>query len=265
MAAPNSAPALTSILKRPNPLAPASAPSPPQLRPQDDSLIFPQLTEGGSHVTEYQSRSLSGYLSRQECGLDPNHVRGEDVVQSGASSQTHVGMEAPSPSGAEKGQGSSGVQDDDKLVTWLEDDPANPRNFGHWKKWAATSIASALCFNAAFASAIVTGGIDFAQRDLGTSEEVINLTVALYVIGFGCGPLVLAPVSELIGRKKIYLLSMFGMTVFSIPCALAPNAATLIVFRLISGLAASAPPTNAAGTIADVWDANSRGMKMSVS
>jgi len=97
-----------------------------------------------------------------------------------------------------------------------------------------------------------------------TSEEVINLTVALFVVGFGLGPLVLAPVSELVGRKKIYLASMAGMCIFTIPCAVAPNAATLIAFRLVSGLFASAPPTNAAGTIADVWDANSRGMKMAV-
>lgn len=50
--------------------------------------------------------------------------------------------------------------------------------------------------------------------------------------------------------------------IFTIPCAVATNIQTLVVCRLIAGLAASAPMTNAVGTIADVWLVKERGIKM---
>src|SRR5206468_6815889 len=37
------------------------------------------------------------------------------------------------------------------------------------------------------------------------------------------------------GRKRILLLSVFGFTLSSLACGLAPNLATLIIFRVIQG------------------------------
>ena len=51
-------------------------------------------------------------------------------VTSGRSSMTAVGAHD-----AEKGAQVQAGQDEAKLVTWLENDPENPRNFGLGKKW----------------------------------------------------------------------------------------------------------------------------------
>lgn len=39
--------------------------------------------------------------------------------------------------------------------------------------------------------------------DLGCSIDVVHLTVAVFVFGFGVGPLVFAPASEVIGRRPV--------------------------------------------------------------
>ena len=75
-------------------------------------------------------------------------------------------------------------------------------------------------------------------------------------------PLVYAPMSEMFGRRPIYVISMGLYTgisrsrqlircgaqdrdaVFMIPSAVAKNSATLLVGRVLAGLAASAPMTN---------------------
>jgi len=53
-------------------------------------------------------------------------------------------------------------------------------------------------------------------------------------------------------------------TVFNLPCALATNLATLLVSRLIGGLAASAPMTNVGGTLSDIWAPHEKGFPMAI-
>lgn len=61
-------------------------------------------------------------------------------------------------------------------------------------------------------------------------------------------PLFFAPVSEVVGRTPMYAVSMFFYFIFTLPSALAKNAATLVVARQLAGLAASAPMCNVGGT-----------------
>lgn len=50
--------------------------------------------------------------------------------------------------------------------------------------------------------------------------------------------------------------------IFIIPCAVAPNIATLLVCRAIDGIAFSAPMTLVGGTLADLWRNEERGVPM---
>lgn len=88
------------------------------------------------------------------------------------------------------------------------------------------------------------------RAEFNTTSEIINLTVTCFVIGFGIGPLFFAPLSEVVGRKPIYCISIFFYFIFTLPAALAKNAATLVVSRQIAGLAASAPMCNVGGRYA---------------
>lgn len=71
-----------------------------------------------------------------------------------------------------------------------------------------------------------------------------------------------SPASELVGRKPVYVSTMFLAVVFIIPCALSKNIGTLLVCRLIDGIAFSAPMTLVGGTLADLWRAEERGIPM---
>ena len=107
-----------------------------------------------------------------------------------------------------------------------------------------------------------TPGIPDVARDLGTTDLVATLGVTTYVLGFAFGPLVWAPMSEVLGRRPVYIISWSVFTIFQIPCALAKNPATLIVSRLIAGTFGSSPLANAGGTLADIWMPHQRGKAM---
>jgi MFS family permease len=82
----------------------------------------------------------------------------------------------------------------------------------------------------------------------------------LQIIGFGLGPLVLAPLSEIYGRNKIYHGGNVLFTICTACCGISPNATSLLIFRLLSGVMGGAPLTNGGGTIADLIPSNERGL-----
>ncbi|KAF8000829.1 hypothetical protein HF325_004618 [Metschnikowia pulcherrima] len=117
-----------------------------------------------------------------------------------------------------------------------------------------------VCFTVALGSAIVTGDLEKPAKYFKVSQEVIILsTVTVFVLGFGFGPLVFAPASEEVGRKPIYAATLGLLSSSSFH-----NIGTMLVCRLIDGLAFSAPMCLIGGSLADIWDAKERGLAMAV-
>ena len=64
-----------------------------------------------------------------------------------------------------------------------------------------------------------------------TSDPVATLGITTYLFGLGVGSVVLAPLSELYGRRPVYLVSMFIFMLLVLPCALAKGLASILVWR----------------------------------
>lgn len=74
----------------------------------------------------------------------------------------------------------------------------------------------------------------------------------------------LAPLSEIYGRRIVLSIANWFFVVWQIGCALAPNLASLIVFRLLAGIGGSCCITLGAGLIADLFPIEKRGMATSI-
>jgi DHA1 family multidrug resistance protein-like MFS transporter len=81
-----------------------------------------------------------------------------------------------------------------------------------------------------FGSSILTPATDIFSVDYHIGKAPANLALALYVAGFGFGPLFLGPLSELpsIGRLLPYLISLAVLLIIQIPTALVGNFAGLV-------------------------------------
>lgn len=66
------------------------------------------------------------------------------------------------------------------------------------------------------------------------------------------------------GRRIVYLLSCFGLTLWLAVTVAAPNPAAVLVFRALSGFFGSSPLTNAGGTVSDLLNAEQRGIGMAL-
>lgn len=156
----------------------------------------------------------------------------------------------------------TGKEEEHELVTFKIEDPENPKNWSKAYKWYCTMVVALTCFVVALASSIITADLEGPAEEFHVSHEVTLVTITVFVIGFGVGPLVFAPCSELFGRKPVYVITLGLAVIFIIPCAVAQNIGTLIVCRLIDGIAFSAPMTLVGGTLADLWRNEERAVPM---
>jgi multidrug resistance protein len=101
---------------------------------------------------------------------------------------------------------------------------------------------------------------DFHQ----TNSTIGSFTVSIYLLGFGLGPLFIAPMSELYGRLPVYHICNSFFIIFVIACAVSTDIGMFLAFRFLSGVAGSCPLTLGGGTIADVIPQEKRGGAMAL-
>ncbi|GES60434.1 MFS general substrate transporter [Aspergillus terreus] len=150
------------------------------------------------------------------------------------------------------------------IVGWeSQDDPAYPMNFPAWKKWLLLGLVSLVTLTTPFASSILSPAIGSVGKEFhNTSETVGAMTVSIYLVGYVIGPLFMAPLSEIYGRRLVLASANVFFCVWQIGCALAPNMAALIVFRLLCGIGGAGCLTLGGGVIADLFRTDQRGFAM---
>ncbi|KAI0829409.1 MFS general substrate transporter [Trametes gibbosa] len=132
-----------------------------------------------------------------------------------------------------------------------EDDP---KRMAAWRKWVAVLVISWASLCATFASSVASFTEAGLAQDLHTSHEVTILSISLYVLGLGVGPLFVGPLSELYGRNIIYRTSYILFFAFTWPTAFPPHIAVFLVFRFITGLCGAAFLSVAGGSVSDLFD-----------
>ena len=95
-------------------------------------------------------------------------------------------------------------------------------------------------------------------------ETLAVLGITTYLAGLAIGCVVLAPLSEMYGRRPIYVISQFMFTVLILPSALAQNLETILIARFFGALAGSAMISNAPGTVNDIVSEEYRALAFSI-
>ena len=72
---------------------------------------------------------------------------------------------------------------------------------------------------------------------IGSSET--NLTLSIYILALAFGPLFISPLSEMLGRKPVYIGCHAWYILWNALCPVGKSRALLIVGRFLSGLGSS--------------------------
>ncbi|KAJ5903648.1 hypothetical protein N7504_006031 [Penicillium tannophilum] len=145
------------------------------------------------------------------------------------------------------------------VVDWYsEADRENPHNWPTLKKAFVLVVIGAYSFVVYMAAPIYTPSENAFIDEFGVNNAEASLGLALYVLGYGTGPLFFSPLSEIprIGRNLPYVLSFFLFCIISIPTAVAPNAIGFYFLRFLQGFFGSPCLATGGASIADVYSAD---------
>lgn len=77
-------------------------------------------------------------------------------------------------------------------------------------------------------------------RDLHISANEASLALSIYILAFAFGPMVLAPCSEVFGRRPIWIFGGAWYILWNTVCGVSHNKGLMILGRFLAGLGASA-------------------------
>ena len=133
------------------------------------------------------------------------------------------------------------------------DDPENPHNWPLWQRVYHTTVPSLFGLAVTFGSSVYTPGYPDVEKRFNVSSTVALLPLSLYVIGLAFGPILAAPISETMGRKVVYLISLPISGLFILGAGFSNTFASLAITRFFAGFFGSPVLAVGAGTIVDMW------------
>ncbi|KAF1924997.1 MFS general substrate transporter [Didymella exigua CBS 183.55] len=150
-------------------------------------------------------------------------------------------------------------------VTWAEDGSDMPRNWPAWYRGTVLASISFATLVVIMTSTAYSPGIPGMMDTFGIKNRTIPiLGVTTYLFGLAFGPLVLAPLSEIYGRRPVYIVSLLLFSIFLVPSAMARNFETILVTRFFAAFVGSVVMSGAPGTLSDICDDETRTRYLSI-
>ncbi|KAL4808587.1 synaptic vesicle transporter [Aspergillus unguis] len=148
------------------------------------------------------------------------------------------------------------AQANTQIVTWIgPDDPDNPQNWSTGKKVWTTSMICLLTFSIYLGSSVYSPGVMGVMEQFGVGQVLATLGLSLFVAGYGLGPMVWSPLSEIpaVGRNPVYIYTLLVFTFFQFAVIYAKNFGMLLAFRFLTGFLGSPVLATGGASLGDIW------------
>lgn len=127
--------------------------------------------------------------------------------------------------------GSTASRPPDFEVIFEEGDPENPRNWPLWYRGWCLFVISYSTWLVVLYSTSFTSSSPGLIEEFDSNVTYVTLGLTTYLLGLAVGCVVLAPLSELYGRRSVYLVCMACWTILVIPGGAANSLTTIITMR----------------------------------
>jgi hypothetical protein len=117
-------------------------------------------------------------------------------------------------------------------VDFSADDPDDPRNWPLWYRGMIIGVVSFSTWVVVLYSTSYTSSMPGMMKEFNEkSEPIATLGVTMYLVGLAVGSLILAPLSEIYGRRPVYAGSLLFYSLMVLPCALATGLPEILIVR----------------------------------
>src|ERR1700743_2545008 len=113
------------------------------------------------------------------------------------------------------------------------------------------AIVSIGLFMASVDQTIVATALPAIEKELHATINWSGWTISIYALGQVIAMPMAGKISDMYGRKKVFMVSTAVFTLSSLCCGFAPNIAVLLIFRFIQALGGGAFMPSATGIVSD--------------
>jgi DHA2 family multidrug resistance protein len=130
---------------------------------------------------------------------------------------------------------------------------------GNRNPWLVAVVVSIATFMVVLDTAIANVSLRYIAGSLAASVDESTWVVTTYLIANAVVLPASGWLSNVIGRKRFYMICVALFTVSSLLCGLSPNLSSLIFFRILQGLGGGGMPTSEQAILADTFPPEKRG------
>ncbi|KAF6810660.1 MFS multidrug transporter [Colletotrichum sojae] len=150
-------------------------------------------------------------------------------------------------------------------ATWDNpEDPNDPYNWPTARKVTIAIVVSTGQLICLMSTSMMASALPQISRDLGIDASTTQVTFSLFVLGQAFGPFLIAALSEMYGRKYVWLASCCFFQLWNALCPVGKNKGIMIAGRFLAGCGASAGPVLSAPIMADMYQAEDRGKSLAI-
>jgi EmrB/QacA subfamily drug resistance transporter len=143
-----------------------------------------------------------------------------------------------------------GVRPPARSSALSSDRPTTGRDWYPWKVLSVTSLGNLLVFTN---TTSVNVALPAISADLAVSAATADWFLLSFMVSMTMFVMVFGRISDILGRRRLYLGGLVVMTLASVAAALAQEPGMLIAMRLLQGVAAASIITNANAQVADAF------------
>ncbi|KAI1259295.1 MFS general substrate transporter [Xylariaceae sp. FL1019] len=150
-------------------------------------------------------------------------------------------------------------------ATWNSpNDPADPYNWPFLRKSIIGIVMSLGALVTLIGASVTAPALDKIADDTGLDPETAQISFSIYFLGLAFGPFVIAAISEMNGRRNIWIVSNIWFILWNTLCPVGHNKGLLIAGRFLAATGASAGNTLIGPLMADMFRAKDRGMSQAI-
>jgi DHA1 family bicyclomycin/chloramphenicol resistance-like MFS transporter len=126
------------------------------------------------------------------------------------------------------------------------------------REWLYVIFLGMVSASAAISTDMYLPALTTIAKQFGAAEHVVGLSLVLWFAAFGVTLLVWGPLSDRFGRRPVLYIGMVLFLLSSLLCAFSQNVWQLIAFRILQGVAASAPASMCMAICRDRYEGDRR-------
>ena len=138
----------------------------------------------------------------------------------------------------------------------------SPFEWSESRKTFMTWLSCAITVVTAYTAGSYSAGTEQMMREWGVSEVAIYVGITTFTTGFAIAPMVLAPFSEINGRKPVFITTGILFVVGQLCCAVTRSYPGMLVARFFTGVGGSTFSTMVGGVVSDIYHTQDRNTPM---